>query len=174
LARQARPMRFQSMLDLGCGTGLAGKVFRPFAAQLVGVDLSPAMIARAQAKGDYDRLVVGNLASFLAEAIANNTKYDLVVAADVFVYINDLAPVVAAIAGVLAPGGTVAFTVETHSSGGVELLPTLRFAHGASYLRDVIAGAALKPIVLETATIRTEKGAPVNGLVVVAGLPRQP
>jgi predicted TPR repeat methyltransferase len=174
LALQARPMRFQSMLDLGCGTGLAGVVFRPFATQLVGVDLSPAMIARAKAKGDYDQLFVGNVARFLADAFASNTKYDLVVAADVFVYINDLAPVVTAIADVLAPGGIVAFTVETHSGSGVALLPTLRFAHGASYLRDLIAGAALKTIVLETATIRTEKGAPVNGLVVVAGLPPQP
>jgi predicted TPR repeat methyltransferase len=174
LARQGRPMRFESLLDLGCGTGLAGVVFRPFAARLVGVDLSPAMIARAEAKGDYDRLVVGNLATFLADAVANNAKYDLVVAADVFVYINDLAPVVADIAHVLAPRGMIAFTVETHSGGGVALLPTLRFAHEASYLRDVIAGSGLKLIVLETATIRTEKGAPVNGLVVVAGLPHQP
>jgi predicted TPR repeat methyltransferase len=38
------------MLDLGCGTGLAGAVFRPFVERLVGVDLSPAMIARRDEK----------------------------------------------------------------------------------------------------------------------------
>jgi len=168
LERLGRPMRFESLLDLGCGTGLAGQVFRPFAARLVGVDLSTAMIARAEAKGHYDRLVVGNLAAFLADEIAKAAKYDLVLAADVFVYLNDLAAVLADIARVLAPRGVVAFTVETHSGAGVTLLPTLRFAHGEPYLRDAMAGAGLKPLALEQAAIRTEKGTPVDGLVVVA------
>jgi predicted TPR repeat methyltransferase len=133
MQRLAQPLRFQSLLDLGCGTGLAGAVFRPFAALLVGVDLSAAMIARAEAKGDYDRLVVGNLATFLTDEIANDTKYDLVFAADVFVYLNDLAPVLANVARVLKPRGIVAFTVETHSGADVALLPTLRFAHAEPY-----------------------------------------
>src|SRR5215469_1390798 len=59
LERLAQPLSFSLLLDLGCGTGLAGAVFRPFAVRLVGVDLSAAMIARAESKGDYDRLVVG-------------------------------------------------------------------------------------------------------------------
>jgi predicted TPR repeat methyltransferase len=168
LERLGQPMHFESLLDLGCGTGLAGQIFRPFARQLVGVDLSQAMIARAQAKGDYDRLVVGNLTAFLSDEIAKAAKYDLVLAADVFVYVNDLAPVLAAIARVLVPRGVVAFTVETHSGKGVALLPTLRFAHGELYLRDAMAVAGLKLLTLEQAAIRTEKGAPVAGLVVVA------
>jgi predicted TPR repeat methyltransferase len=163
-----RPMRSESLLDLGCGTGLAGQVFRPFAARLVGVDLSTAMVARAEAKGNYDRLVVGNLAAFLSDEIAKDAKYDLVVAADVFVYVSDLAPVLAAIARVLAPRGIAAFTVETHSGAGVTLLPTLRFAHGEGYLRKVIIGAGLKLVTLEKATIRTEKGLPVDGLLAIA------
>ena len=162
------PMRFGSLLDLGCGTGLAGSVFRPFAAHLVGVDLSPAMIARAEAKGEYDRLVVGNLAVFLSDEIAKHAEYDLVLAADVFVYVNDLAPVLADIARLLAPRGIVAVTVETHSGAGVALLPTLRFAHGESYLRDAIAAAGLKRVTLENATIRTEKSVPVAGLLAIA------
>src|SRR5689334_23071596 len=128
LARLGRPMHFESLLDLGCGTGLAGAAFRAFAVRLVGVDLSPAMIARAETKGDYDRLVVGNLGAFLSDEMAKHEKYDLVVAADVFVYVNDLASVFVDIARVLSPRGVLAFTVETHSGSGVALLPTLRFA----------------------------------------------
>jgi predicted TPR repeat methyltransferase len=168
LERLGRPMHFESLLDLGCGTGLASQVFRPFAGRLVGIDLSPAMIARAEAKGDYDRLVVGNMAAFLPDEIAKAAQYDLVLAADVFVYVNDLAAVLADIARVLAPHGVLAFTVETHSGAGVTLLPTLRFAHGEPYLRDAMAGAGLKLLALERAAIRTEKGTPVAGLVVVA------
>jgi predicted TPR repeat methyltransferase len=70
---------------------------------------------------------------------------------------------------VLAPTGIVAFTVETHADAGIVLLPTLRFAHGEAYLRDVIAAAGLQLLTLEPATIRTEKAAPVAGLVIVAG-----
>lgn len=168
LERLGQPMHFASLLDLGCGTGLGGTVFRPFAGRLVGVDLSAAMIARAEAKGDYDRLVVGNLAAFLADEIGQAAKYDLVLAADVFVYVNDLAPVLVDIARVLAPRGVVAFTVETHSGTGVALLPTLRFAHGEPYLRHVISDAGLQLITLEKATIRTEKNLPVDGLLAIA------
>ncbi len=168
LVSLARPLRFAALLDLGCGTGLAGAVFRPFTDRLVGVDLSAAMIARAQAKRDYDRLVVGNLMDFLSDEITKDRKFDLVLAADVFVYLTDLAPVFAAIGRVLAPRGMVAFTVETHSGSGITLLPTLRLAHSELYLRDAIAAAGLKLFALERAAIRTEKGAPVDGLVVVA------
>jgi predicted TPR repeat methyltransferase len=163
-----RPMRFGSMLDLGCGTGLGGAAFRPCVDWLVGVDLSPAMIAQATTKGLYDRLVSANLADFLSREAADAAKYHLVLAADVFVYLNDLAPIIAGIARVLAPKGLLAFTVETHSGDGVELLPTLRFAYGEAYVRDVLCGAGLAPAHLAAASVRSEKGVPVDGFVVVA------
>ncbi len=163
-----RPMHFAAMLDLGCGTGLAGAVFRPVVARLVGVDLSPAMMAQAKSKGIYDHLATAEITDFLAAESAAATQYDLVIAADVFVYVNDLVPVVAAIARVLAPNGILAFTVETHAGDGVKLLPTLRFAYGAAYLRSALASAGLTLLNLAAAAIRTENGVPVDGLVGVA------
>ena len=65
-AAQRRRLRFGAVLDLGCGTGLAGAAIRPFCDWLVGVDLSPAMIAKARQKGLYDRLEVGEIGAFLA------------------------------------------------------------------------------------------------------------
>jgi predicted TPR repeat methyltransferase len=168
LTRHGRALHFAAVLDLGCGTGLAGAVFRPLAGRLVGVDLSSAMIARAQDKAIYDRLVCGSVAEFLAAEMAVPARYDLVLAADVFVYVNDLGSILAGIARVLAPGGVVAFTVETHSGAGVALLPTLRFAHGEVYLREAVAGAGLQLLSLEPAAIRTEKSAPIAGLVIIA------
>ena len=163
-----RAVHFAAMLDLGCGTGLAGAAFRLFVDRLVGVDLSPAMIAKAEAKGLYDRLVCAGLADFLGEEAAHGAKYDLVIAADVFVYVNDLAPVIAACARVLAPEGLLAFTVETHSDDGIKLLPTLRFAHGEVTLHAAMKQAGLTPLKIGEATVRIEKGEPVGGLVVVA------
>jgi predicted TPR repeat methyltransferase len=162
-----RPMHFGAMLDLGCGTGLAGAAFRLVVDRLVGVDLSPAMIAKAGSKGSYDRLAIAELSDFLAGESAAAKQYDLVIAADVFVYVNDLAPIVAAIAPILAPDGILAFTVETHPGDGVKLLPTLRFAFAANYLRAAVAAAGLALHTLASAAIRTENGIPVDGLVVV-------
>ncbi|MFZ3228168.1 MAG: SAM-dependent methyltransferase, partial [Xanthobacteraceae bacterium] len=116
----------------------------------------------------YDRLATADLARFLAAEGATAEKYGLVIAADVFVYVNDLAPILGAVARVMAPDGILAFTVETHPGDGVKLLPTLRFAYGAEYLRAVTAAAGLTPLRLAAAAIRTEKGVPVDGLVAVA------
>jgi predicted TPR repeat methyltransferase len=163
-----RPMRFAAMLDLGCGTGLAGAAFRPLVDRLVGIDLSPAMIARAEAKKIYDRLEAADIAHALDEEVAHGTAYQLVLAADVFVYLNDLAPIAVRVARVLAPDGVFAFTVETHGGDGVKLLPTLRYAHGETYVRGVLRDAALTVMRLEREAVRSEKGVPVDSLIVVA------
>jgi len=164
----ARPLRFPSALDLGCGTGLAGAAFRPLVDWLVGVDLSPAMITQATAKGVYDRLVTADLMDFLGGESRNAAKYHLVLAADVFVYVNDLCPVLAAVARVLAPDGLFAFTVETHSGDGVKLLPTLRYAHGEPHIRRALKDAGFALAFLSEVSVRSEKGVPVDSLVVVA------
>jgi predicted TPR repeat methyltransferase len=160
------PLRFGSVLDLGCGTGLGGASFRPYCDWLVGVDISPGMIEQARAKGLYDRLVVADLMEFLTAE--TGTQYHLALAADVFVYCSDLAPIAAAVAKVLAPGGLFAFTVETHDHPGVRLQGTLRYAHGPAHVRDAISAAGLRAVQLTEASTRNEKGAPVPGLLVVA------
>jgi predicted TPR repeat methyltransferase len=161
-----RRQRFGAMLDLGCGTGLAGAVFRPHADWLMGVDLAPKMIEAARAKGLYDKLAVADIAEFLREQEVG--AFHLVVAADVFVYVADLAPVCAAIARVLAPDGLLAFTVETHAGEGVVLGEKLRFAHGAAHVRTALEGAGLSSCQMTQASTRTENGVPVPGLLVVA------
>lgn len=163
-----RPAHFGAMLDLGCGTGLAGAAFRSKADKLVGIDLSPRMVDVARDKDTYDRLAVSDLLEFLSAERTAGQAYDLVVAADVFAYLPDLAPVAAAAAPVLAPGGFFAFTVETHSGEGVVLAEALRFAHSADHVRAVIESAGLKLLSLDSAVTRTEKGMPVPGLVAVA------
>jgi predicted TPR repeat methyltransferase len=160
---------FTAMLDLGCGTGLAGAAFRSKIDTLVGVDLSPGMVEQARRKDIYDRLEISDLLEFLAAEQQGGKKYDLVLAADVFAYFPDLMPVVAAVAAVLMPRGIFAFTVETHGDDeGVELGPSLRFAHGADHIRAALGGGGLKLLGLDSASTRTEKGLPVPGLVVVA------
>jgi predicted TPR repeat methyltransferase len=169
-ACENRPMWFASVLDLGCGTGLAGAVFRACAKHLVGVDLSPGMVAAARAKNLYDRLETGDLLQFLAAEARDGRSHELILAADVFAYLSWLPPVLVAAGRALTPGGLVAFTVETHAGDDVILGEKLRYAHGARHVRDALAGAGLSVLTLAQASSRSEAGVPVPGLVVVAKL----
>jgi predicted TPR repeat methyltransferase len=159
-------LRYGSVLDLGCGTGLAGAAIRPFCDWLVGVDLSSAMIEQARAKGIYDRLASADLSDYLTDESA--AQYHLVLAADVFVYCGDLAPIAAGVAGALTPGGLFAFTVETHDGPGIQLQPTLRYAHGTAHVSAAIERAGLQLEYLEPIPARREKNEWLPGLVVVA------
>jgi len=167
-AAERRPMEFATMLDLGCGTGLAGATFRRRVQRLTGVDLSPAMIAAAQAKGIFDRLETGELVSFLHAEARADAQYALIVVADVFAYFAWLPSVLTAAARVLAPSGLIAFTVETHTGDDVILGDKLRYAHGAAHVRAAIAAARLTLLSLTEASTRTEAGVAVPGLAVVA------
>ncbi|MFT4976210.1 MAG: putative TPR repeat methyltransferase, partial [Myxococcota bacterium] len=129
------------LLDLGCGTGLSAEAFSDIASHLTGVDLSPKMLARARAKGLYAELAESDLLDFLRQAAP---PYDLVIAADVFVYIGDLSTVIAAIAARLAAGGAVLFSVERHDGeGDFVLQPSERFAHTDAYIDRCAADAGL-------------------------------
>lgn len=161
-------MKFGSVLDLGCGTGLAALPFRPFSDWMVGVDLSPAMLAQARAKGVYDRLIESEVLAFLESEAKIGARYHLVLAADVFMYFDDLTPLLKAAAQVLAQDGRLAFSVETHDGDAVILRETLRYAHGEAHVRTALAVAGLNPLGLGSASTRVEKGAPVSGLIVVA------
>jgi len=167
-AHRGRRMKFGSALDLGCGTGLAALPFRPFCDWMVGVDLSGAMLAKARGKGLYDRLVEAEALRFLADEAAINAHYHLILAGDVFVYLDDLAPILRAAAQVLASPGILAFSVETHDGDGVILRETLRYAHSKAHVTSGLNAAGLKPVSLDSASTRSEKGVPVPGLIVVA------
>lgn len=148
------------MLDLGCGTGLAGLLFKARAARLDGIDLSPAMIEKAHARGVYDSLLVGDIETSLSG------EYDLIVAADTLVYLGDLKPVFAAVAEHLAPGGFFFFTTEAKDGSGYELGPKRRWRHSESYLRMAASDAELAVAGLVSASPRSESHQPVPGFAV--------
>ena len=166
-AARGRPFRFARALDLGCGTGLVADALRAQCDAIVGVDLSPAMVAAARRKGLYADVTAGDLIHFLAAQ--PESSCDLIVGGDVFVYLADLAPVCRAVARALTPDGLFVFTVETHAGPGVILGEKLRYAHGADHVRAALEEASLSPLTFEPASTRTENGAPVPGLLAVAG-----
>lgn len=151
------------ILDLGCGTGLAGIAFQDMAARLDGIDLSPAMIEKTRALGIYNELVIGDIESGLASLAR---RYDLVLAADTVVYLGDLAKLFDGVRERLADDGVFLFTVEKKEGEGFELGPKRRWRHSESYLRESAAHAQLHISGLMECSPRMEAGVPVDGLAV--------
>jgi predicted TPR repeat methyltransferase len=158
--------RFGLALDLGCGSGLAGRALRGRVDRLVGVDLSARMIAEARATGLYEELAVGDLVAFLAD----RRDADLVVAADALVYLGDLAPVAAAVAAALTPGGLFVFTIES-GEAPFALGPALRFRHSDAHLRAAAEAAGLRIVHLAAASTRREAGEAAPGRVAALAKP---
>ncbi|MCJ2081318.1 class I SAM-dependent DNA methyltransferase [Methylobacterium sp. J-090] len=163
------PAAYESVLDLGCGTGLMGAALGDRARHLTGIDLSPLMLAQAARGKRYARLVEGDLVAGLAAAEEAGT--DLVTAADVMIYVGALTGLLAGAARVLRPNGRLAFSVQSHAGDGLILGADARYAHGDALVRDAVTQAGLILDCLDPAAIRRERGLPVSGRIVVARRP---
>lgn len=152
------------ILDLGCGTGLAGPALRPLARRLAGIDVAPRMIERARDRQLYDRLSVGEMTEFLA---AETAAWDVIAAADVLVYVGDLTSLFAAAAAALKPNGRFIATSERLDDDGFVLQDSRRFAHGEGYVRRTAQTAGLTVRLCEEVSTRHDRGRPVPGLVFV-------
>lgn len=157
-----KPRRFHSVLDLGCGTGLCGGLIRPVADRVDGVDLSGAMLEQARKLGVYTELVHADVAGYLQDA---KRRDDLVLAADVFIYVGGLEPVFAGVARVLECGGQFCFTVEpAEGAERVQLLPSLRYAHSEAYIRELAQAHGFLVDEIVRAPLRNDQGRPMEGL----------
>lgn len=154
---------FESALDLGCGTGLCGPLVRPSVRRLAGVDLSGAMLDKARALGVYDELVQADLTQHLQ---TTELRHDLLLAADVFIYVGELAPVFGAVRVATRPGALFCFSVELCSDAAreVQLLPSLRYAHSEAYVRRLAAEHGFEVAGLLRQPVRHEQRRPIAGL----------
>lgn len=88
--------------DLGCGTGRTGAWLRQHGVETIdGVDLTPEMLALAQTKGVYRRIVEAPVAATGLETAA----YDLVTVSLVDEHLPDLQPLYSEAWRLAAPGG---------------------------------------------------------------------
>lgn len=167
LDSHAAGRRFAAALDLGCGTGLLAPVIRPRVERLDGVDLAPAMIAKARAGGLYDGLEVGDVAAAMASRAA--ASLDLITAGDVFCYLGDLTAVFVAAGRVAEPGALFVFTTEAvgddEPGGDVVLRDSLRWAHRRRHLEAAASAAGFAVTAIEAATLRRDRGRDIAGHV---------
>jgi len=157
--------RFASALDLGCGTGLCAPLLRSRAERLIGLDLAPRMVARAQATGHYDDVLQGDLIEHLADT---PERHDLLVAADVMNYVGDLDAVFRGASRVLRAGGLFCFTVERaeRHDVGFGLRPSLTYAHAESYVRGLANEHGFQVLEVAEHPVREDRREPVEGLYV--------
>ncbi len=162
-AERARPSRDliariplaspRRILDLGCGSGLSTlELSRAFPqAEIVGVDVSPDMLAAAAKRLPGARFVEGDAATFASEG------FDLVFANAVFHWVPGHLEVISRLARALPPGGALAFqTPDNDDEPSHRLMreiaarPGFEAARGAGGARERIASfaeydAALSP-----------------------------
>ena len=156
------------VLDAGCGTGLCGPLLRSSARQLVGVDLSAGMLAKARERNVYDELHESELVAFMR---AHPREYDVVISADTLVYFGALEDAMSGAASALKPGGVLAFTVEAEPIGSPDkfrLHKSGRYSHSADYVRECLEAAGFAVLLIEGAVLRKEADTDVLGHVVLA------
>lgn len=152
------------ILDLGCGTGLTGERIAALKRTMTGVDLSPKMLEKARQRGIYDHLVGGELVAFLD---SQQATCDVVVAADVFIYIGDLAPVFEGVRRALRKNGLFCFSLEASADADVVYRETFHYAHSAAYIRRLAQANGFAVEELEPIVIRQDGASPVDGTLAV-------
>lgn len=154
------------VLDLGCGTGLAALQFVADANHITGLDLAPKMVEESRAKNIYHALHVASIEDFLRDDDA--PPYDLVLSADVFVYIGELEDIFCRLSDRMADGALFAMSVQTLADGDWVLGEDHRYSHSRAYLERCCALAKLAPVACVPVTLREDAGKPVNGMIFVA------
>ena len=159
----------QRCLDLGCGTGLAGQVFRNDCSYLQGVDLSRGMCQQAKRKQLYDKVVHESLLSHVRKQ--REASFDLILSADVFMYVLDLKAVIEQVARIMSPQGWFVFSTESLEAehpDNVCRQASERFAHKRDFVLNIAqATQSLELVSVDGVTLRMDDGKPVMGDIFV-------
>ena len=151
-------------IDLGCGTGLVGQLFRGLASRLTGLDVSARMLQYAERRKIYDQLVLGDYLPYLQ---GRQEPCDLVLAADVFIYSGDLVEVFASVARLLRPGGLFAFSLETTTQADFVLQLNRRYAQSLSYIQRLARESNLREVTVNSVNLRRHGETDAKGLVLI-------
>jgi predicted TPR repeat methyltransferase len=156
----------EKILDLGCGTGLASEALFKRASWLEGVDISSGMLLESESKQIFHKLKQADLADYLNDPDETGT-FDIVLAADVLVYMGDLASLFVLIKKKLGKSGVFAFSVQKLAAGEYLLQADHRYAHSLIYLQTCAARAGLHISYCCEEILRQDAGEDIKGYIVV-------
>lgn len=151
-----------TIIDLGCGTGLCAPMLAPICKILNGVDLSQKMLDKAAAKDLYKELACADICEYLNK----QSNLSAAIAADVFVYIGDLKDIFVSCNKSLNKNGLFSFSVEKTEKESFEALVSGRFAHNINYLKKLAKDTDFEWLEDEESIIRTESGQNISGYLI--------
>lgn len=170
------------VLDLGCGTGLVGQAMAPHTRYLAGVDMSAKMLEKARERNLYHQLHHGDMLAQMQNEPA--ARYDVIVAADTFIYCGKLDEIAHEAQRLLRQNGLFAFSVEaleiqangqpataTMQDYCLQAAPSCRYAHASPYLLRLAQEHGFRVCHMATAPIRNSGGRPVSGYLVLMEKP---
>lgn len=126
------------VLDLGCGTGRTTGPLHALGADVVGVDIAPAMVAEARRQHPGVTFECGDAARLRFDDGAFDVVFFLANGLDCVHPVDERRAAVREVARVLAPGGVFVFT----SRNALCLLPWPR--HLAEVVRNTLNGAVFR------------------------------
>lgn len=160
LVKHARVRASQRVLDVACGTGVVAVTAARLGARVTGLDLTPALIARARENSALAAVDIEWREGDVEALPFADGSFDVVLSQYGHIFAPRPEIAVAEMLRVLAPGGTIAF-----STWPPEMYVGRMFALVASYMPPPPPGTAPPPLWGEPAVVRERLGNAVTDLV---------
>tara|TARA_B100001989_G_C24543455_1_gene469094 strand:+ start:1356 stop:3068 length:1713 start_codon:yes stop_codon:yes gene_type:complete len=154
----------QQILDLGCGTGLAGKAVSEFSQALVGIDLSKNMLNEAKKKNIYQKLIAANVLT-LQHHLAH--KQDVVICADTLPYFGNLNDVFSIVQQYLKKQGHWIISIESDYANDYKLTETARYTHSPKYIESCANKYSFSIAHSENIHLRTQQKTLIEGMIFI-------
>mgnify|MGYP001283247682 CR=1 FL=1 len=155
-----KKIKFENVIDLGCGTGLCGKFLKNKSSNLIGIDISQRILEKADKKKIYDKLICSNFIDYLKKT---SSQFDLFVAADVFIYTGEISETFDLIKKRATKESYFIFSTETLNQGNYKLQESGRFSHSENYIKQKSIENSMILISKKDIKVRKEKNEWIKG-----------
>ena len=151
------------ILDLGCGTGLIGLKLKNPDNTFYGVDLSKAMLQKANQKNVYKVLEQADAVAYLQQ---HKNEFSAIVAADVFCYFGNLEKLLKE-----AAPTKIIFSIESDlQTENYKIQPNGRYKHNLLYVENILKSVGYTNIKSYPLVLRKENNKNVDGLIFTAAV----
>jgi SAM-dependent methyltransferase len=120
------PQPGQRLLDLACGTGAVAELAAATGAEVVGVDIAPALIEQARDRAAQRGLEIDYRVGDAEALELEDASFDLVASTCGVMFAPDHGAIAAELARVTKPGGRIALACWTPESGLAQLFAVMR------------------------------------------------
>ena len=121
-----QPQPGQRLLDLACGTGAVAELAAATGAEVVGVDIAPALIDQAKARAAERGLSIDYRVGDAEALELEDASFDLVASTCGVMFAPDHQAVAGELARVTKPGGRIALACWTPDSGLAQMFQVMR------------------------------------------------